>query len=71
MRLDNGYLAVVQEENRDNLLLPKVQVMYDTRVQHYVRPYLLDLGRRREPPTIVSVESYAYWGIDPRRWQPR
>lgn len=71
VRLDNGYLAVVQEENRDNLLLPKVQVMYDTRVQHYVRPYLLDLGRRREPPTIVSVESYAYWGIDPRRWQPR
>jgi len=71
VRLDNGTLAVVLEENRDNLLQPRVQVMYDTRELRYLRPYVLDLARRLEPPAIVGVESYVYWGIDPRRWQPR
>jgi HD-GYP domain-containing protein (c-di-GMP phosphodiesterase class II) len=69
VRLDNGYLAVVTEVHRDKLLQPQVRVMFDTRIDRYVRPYLLDLGRRLEPPAIVGVESYARWGIDPRRWQ--
>lgn len=71
VRLENGCLAVVLEENRDNLLKPRVQVMYDSRERRYLRPYVLDLGRRLDPPAIVGVESFAYWGIDPRRWQPR
>jgi HD-GYP domain-containing protein (c-di-GMP phosphodiesterase class II) len=70
VRLDNNYLAVVIEQNRDDLLKPRVCVMFDTRIDRYVRPYLLDLGHRLEPPSIVGFESYARWGIDPRRWHP-
>ena len=70
VRLDNNYLAVVIEQNRDDLLKPRVCVMFDTRIDRYVRPYLLDLGNRLEPPSIVGFESYARWGIDPRRWHP-
>ena len=71
VRLDNGYLAVVIEQNRDDLLKPRLCVMFDTRIDRYVRPYLLDLGHRREPPVILGFESYARWGIDPQRWHPR
>jgi HD-GYP domain-containing protein (c-di-GMP phosphodiesterase class II) len=71
LRLDNGLLAVVTEVNRHNLLKPVVRVMFDARSGRYVPPSLLDLGRRIEPPGIVGVESYARWGIDPRRWHPR
>jgi HD-GYP domain-containing protein (c-di-GMP phosphodiesterase class II) len=71
VRLDTGLLAVVVEVNRNNLLKPAVRVMYDPAKQRYVTPLLLDLGRRLDPPRIVGVESYAHWGIDPRRWYPR
>lgn len=71
VRLDNGYLAVVVEQNREDLLKPRLCVMFDTRIDRYVRPYLLDLGHRLEPPTILGYESYAQWGIDPLRWHPR
>lgn len=70
VRLDNGQLGVVAETNRQTLLKPIVRVMYDTRQQCYVPPFLLDLSRRNNPPAIVGVESYARWGIDPMRWQP-
>jgi len=70
VRLDNNQLAIVVEVNRDNLLKPRVQVMYDCRSNRYIQPYFLDLARRLEPPAIVGVESYAGWGIDPRHWQP-
>jgi HD-GYP domain-containing protein (c-di-GMP phosphodiesterase class II) len=69
VRLDNGYLAVVTEVHRDKLLQPQVLVMFDTRIDRYVRPYPLDLARKLEAPAIVGVESYARRGIDPRRWQ--
>lgn len=69
VRLDNGLLAVVTEVHRDKLLLPQVRVMFDTRSGSYVRPRLIDLGRRFEAPAIVGTESYARWGIDPRRRQ--
>jgi HD-GYP domain-containing protein (c-di-GMP phosphodiesterase class II) len=71
VRLDTGQLAVVEEVNRNNLLKPRVRVMYDTRANRYLTPFQLDLGRRAHPPEIVGVESYARWGIDPRRWHPR
>lgn len=71
VRLDNGQLAVVVEVNRNNLLKPLVRIMYDTRHNRYLVPVLFDLSRRLNPPEIVGVESYARWGIDPRRWHPR
>jgi HD-GYP domain-containing protein (c-di-GMP phosphodiesterase class II) len=71
VRLDNGQLAVVVEVNRNNLLKPLVRIMYDTRRNRYLAPVLFDLSRRLNPPEIVGVESYARWGIDPRRWHPR
>ncbi|HTY03951.1 MAG TPA: HD-GYP domain-containing protein [Rhodocyclaceae bacterium] len=69
VRLDNGYLAIVTEVHRDRLLQPELLVMFDTRSDRYVSPFPLDLARKTEPPAIVGIESYARWGIDPRRWQ--
>jgi HD-GYP domain-containing protein (c-di-GMP phosphodiesterase class II) len=69
VRLDSSYLAVVTEVHRDKLLQPQVLVMFDTRIDRYVNPFPLDLARKVEPPAIIGVESYARWGIDPRRWQ--
>jgi len=69
VRLDNGYLAVVTEVHRDSLLRPRVLVMFDTRSDRHVSPFVLDLARKAEPPAIVGIESYARRGIDPRRWQ--
>jgi HD-GYP domain-containing protein (c-di-GMP phosphodiesterase class II) len=69
VRLDSGHLAVVTEVHRDKLLQPQVLVMFDTRIDRYVNPFTIDLARKVEPPVIIGVESYARWGIDPRRWQ--
>lgn len=67
VRLDNEHLAVVLEVDRDNLLKPLLQVIFDTRNKCYVSPYELNLARRRAGPSIVDYEPYARWGIDPQR----
>jgi HD-GYP domain-containing protein (c-di-GMP phosphodiesterase class II) len=70
VRLDNGTLAVVIEQHRDNLSKPIVRVIYSCRERAYLPPQVLDLARRYEAPAIVAVESWQSWGIDPRRWRP-
>lgn len=69
VRLDNGYLAVVLEVDRDKQLKPRLKVIFDTRTRCYVPPYELDLARRHELAKIVDFEPYARWGIDPERFQ--
>lgn len=69
VRLDNEHLAIVLEVDRDNLLKPRLQVIFDIRGQCYVPPYELNLARRRAAPSIVDYESYARWGIDPKQLQ--
>jgi HD-GYP domain-containing protein (c-di-GMP phosphodiesterase class II) len=70
VRLDNGNLAIVIEQHRDNLSKPVVRVIFNTRNRTYLQPQILDLGRRFEVPAIVGVESWQQWDIDPRRWRP-
>jgi HD-GYP domain-containing protein (c-di-GMP phosphodiesterase class II) len=70
VRLDNGNLAIVIEQHRDNLSKPMVRVIFNTRNRTYLQPQILDLGRRFEVPAIVGVESWQQWDIDPRRWRP-
>jgi HD-GYP domain-containing protein (c-di-GMP phosphodiesterase class II) len=70
VKLDSGYLAIVVEQHRDNLLQPVVRTIYNIKKREYIHPELLDLGRRLEAPAIVSVESFSAWDMDPRRWQP-
>ena len=71
VRLENGRLGIVLEQHQDNLLRPKLRIMYDTRKQSYMRPYDIDLAYN--PPLgherIVAPESFARWGIDPARWR--
>lgn len=71
VRLGNGRLGIVTEQHQDNLLRPRLRVMYDTRRQVYLRPYDIDLAYN--PPLgherIVGPESFARWGIDPGRWR--
>jgi HD-GYP domain-containing protein (c-di-GMP phosphodiesterase class II) len=71
VRLDNQTLAVVTEQNRDNLLKPVIRVIFSIRDGRYLRPVTLDLARRLEAPAILNIESYERWGIDQARWQPQ
>lgn len=72
VRLENGLLGVVLEQNRKSMLKPRVRVFFDTRKNTYVRPLDVDLASKIpfEYAQIVSVESFQRWGIDPNRWLP-
>lgn len=66
VRLHSDTLAVVQEQRADNLLQPKVLVIYDAKRRCYVTPQLLELHRSND--RIVEHEDFDAWGIDPARW---
>lgn len=68
IRLESGYLAVVVEQRLDDLLHPKVRVVYDTRKGGRIPPRLLDLSwgsNIRGGDTIVGHESPEEWDINP------
>lgn len=67
VRLDNGYLAIVLEVDRNNLLNPRLQVIFDSRSKAYILPFELNLARRKGGISIVDFEPFAHWGIDPYR----
>ena len=45
VKLESGRLGVVIEQAENNLLTPRVRVMYDGRKQHYVNPEVVDLAK--------------------------
>ena len=68
--LQSGLLAVVVQNNRDDLLRPLVRVVYDANRKRPVPPRNIDLSQQskdRPEERIASVESPADWPVDPVR----
>jgi len=70
VRLKSGRLGVVMEQNADNMMKPRVHVIYHAERQHYLKPETLDLAWKGCQDHITGYEDYATWGIDPKRWLP-
>ncbi|NML25580.1 HD-GYP domain-containing protein [Zoogloea dura] len=71
VRLESGRLGVVVEQNDGSLLTPKLRVFFSTRSNGYIKPEMLDLGRKLGSgggDRIVSAEAPDKWGVDPQRF---
>ena len=71
VRLESGRLGVVIEQNEGSLLTPKLRVFFSTRSNAYIKPELVDLGRKLGSgggDRIVSAEAPGKWGIEPQRF---
>lgn len=69
VRLESGLLAVVFDHSTEDLLRPVVRVVYDTRNQRIVMPYVIDLSkpsRKSGPDRIVGYESPEKWNVQPQ-----
>ncbi|MGL5631717.1 MAG: HD-GYP domain-containing protein [Azovibrio sp.] len=66
VRLESDRLAVVLEQNEQNLLYPTVQVIYHADRQFYLPPEIIDLTQSQD--RIVSHEDFAKWNINPRKF---
>lgn len=70
VRMKSGRLGVVLEQNADNMLKPRVNMIYHAERQHYLKPEIVDLSWKSCEDHITGHEDYAAWGIDPKRWLP-
>lgn len=67
VRLESGYLAVVVEQNHDDLLHPKVRVIFNSKTLSYVPPRDSDLSKSGSSDRIITFEVPSRWRIDPGR----
>ncbi len=68
VRLESGLLAVVFDHSTDDILRPLVRVVYDTKKERIVMPYVLDLSKpsgKGGADRIVSYEPPEQWSIQP------
>lgn len=65
VRLSSQYLAIVIDQHHENLLHPKVRVIFNTRNQSYVPPRDIDLANPAIDDQILSFEIPTRWHIDP------
>jgi HD-GYP domain-containing protein (c-di-GMP phosphodiesterase class II) len=68
VRMESGRLGVVLEQNSENMMKPRVNVIYHAEYQRYLQPEIVDLARQGCQERITGHEDYATWGIDPKRW---
>jgi putative nucleotidyltransferase with HDIG domain len=68
VRLESKRLAVVQAQNPDKLMQPRVKVIFHT-AGHYLQPEDVDL--RHSQDRIVGHEDFDAWKIDASRWLPQ
>ena|SRR5690606_33143058 len=68
VRLESKRLAVVQAQNPDKLIAPKVTVMFHTD-GYALTPQDLDL--RHAQDRIVGHEDFATWKLNPAHWLPK
>jgi putative nucleotidyltransferase with HDIG domain len=69
--LQSGRLGVVTEAHESNLLLPKVNVFFNTTSGHYIKPEEVDLSRplgSGGADRIERHESAQKWRVDPARF---
>lgn len=67
VRLESGYLGVVIEQNHDNLLNPKIRLIFNSRTLSYIKPRDLDLSKSGNSDRIITFEAPSRWHIDPGR----
>lgn len=71
VKLESGKLGVVVEQNAASLLTPIVKVVFSSKSNGYVEPYMLDLSRPLGSgggDRIVGHEDPVKWKIDPMRF---
>jgi putative nucleotidyltransferase with HDIG domain len=66
--LESGRLAIVRDQNEDDLLHPVVTAIYHTHKMQYLTPVQIDLKTGKD--RIVSYEDFSRWQIDPSAWLP-
>ncbi|MDQ2069220.1 HD-GYP domain-containing protein [Natronospira bacteriovora] len=64
VRLGSGRLAVVTEQNREQLLSPRVVVFYSTSAGTHLPPKALDLALPGTQESIKQREDPAKWGFE-------
>ncbi len=68
VRLESGLLAIVFDHSTDDLLRPLVRVVYDTKNERILMPYVIDLSKpsgKGGADRIVGYESPEQWNIQP------
>lgn len=72
VRLESGHLAIVDQQNGENLLQPIVRVVYHAGRRQYLMPVRVDLSRKygNHYGQIVKAEEFDTWGLNPNNWQP-
>lgn len=68
VKLESGYLAVVVDQHHENLLHPRVRIIFNIRTRSYIAPKDFDLSKPNSNHRIVSCETPAHWGINPNRY---
>lgn len=69
--LESGRIAIVIEQSGQDLLHPKIRVIFDSKWNHYLTPTDLDLsksGGNAKHGKIIGHERPEKWGIDPIRF---
>jgi hypothetical protein len=69
VQLQSGKLALVLEQNPQERLKPRVQVIYHARHHMPLRPVEVDLCHSEDQ--IEGHESFLRWGLDPERYLPQ
>ncbi len=67
IRLKNGFLAVVINRGNKNMLLPIIRIIYNTKRDHFIMPFDLDLSKKAGTDSnykIMSYESPEKWNIN-------
>lgn len=70
VRMESGRLGVVMEQNSENMMKPRVKIIFHSVHQRYLKPEIIDLSWPGCQDRILGHEDYAAWDIDPTRWLP-
>lgn len=68
VKLESGLLAVVVEQHHEDLLHPKIRVIFSTKTEKFIPPKEVDLSMPNAGDRIVGFEPTKLWKIDPRRF---
>lgn len=68
VRLESGYLGVVLEQHHEDLLHPRVRMVFNSQAKCLIAPRDVDLSNPDSHDRITAYESPTDWNIDPLRF---